>query len=388
MSHEPALPAWNRWLESGDRNCFDDACLRLRPRLLSWCRLRLGDDDLAEDAAQAVLLVAFQRRPRWRHEGAMTAWLWKTAEFVCRKAARLRRRQKTEPLVDEPAVEVAEGSGSDLMSALDRLRPAEREALLLRHQEGLTVGQIAERLGIGESAAQMRLSRATDRLRCKLKAAPALLVQLRIRPEDISPSGPAGPQAAVLASEAIRGLSILAAGKAAAGVAAAAAIGSATWLGVHGGLLPPRPPSVAEQDPGRAARMLDRIAGTYAGRVEWRDSLGAPGSIAVQARIGATSDSLGVRMVFIYSGGDADETVVRFGRRPGQVWINNHPARLVESENRWTLSGQLPSPDGPGRTFRRSTLTLGSDGGLELVNERGDPLRRENRYLFTPRPGP
>jgi RNA polymerase sigma-70 factor, ECF subfamily len=54
---------------------------------------------------------------------------------------------------------------AELDRALSRLRPSEREVLLLHFWDGLTVEELAVTLSITRNNAKVRLSRAMSRLR-------------------------------------------------------------------------------------------------------------------------------------------------------------------------------------------------------------------------------
>lgn len=59
-------------------------------------------------------------------------------------------------------------------SALDELPEADREIILMRHQEQLGNGEVADILGLSPAAAGMRYLRALRRLRCALGDVPPL----------------------------------------------------------------------------------------------------------------------------------------------------------------------------------------------------------------------
>ena len=54
---------------------------------------------------------------------------------------------------------------------LEMLSPNDRQILILRHISGLSLDELAGSLGLGLSAAQMRLYRAEKRLRAAYQAA-------------------------------------------------------------------------------------------------------------------------------------------------------------------------------------------------------------------------
>jgi RNA polymerase sigma-70 factor (ECF subfamily) len=52
-----------------------------------------------------------------------------------------------------------------VMKALESLEPQDRDMIVMRHIDGLTPGDMAERLGITENAASVRVHRAVKRLK-------------------------------------------------------------------------------------------------------------------------------------------------------------------------------------------------------------------------------
>ena len=73
-------------------------------------------------------------------------------------------------LVDDPGL--AE-EHREILAALDRLAPRQREVLVLRYWSGLTEAEIAETLGISRGAVKSTASRALDRLEKIMGGEPA-----------------------------------------------------------------------------------------------------------------------------------------------------------------------------------------------------------------------
>jgi len=134
----------------------------------------LGSQGEAEDVAQEVLLVAHKAMPSFRFEGSVRAWLFGIARRVCAKriAKRVRRNQLLHLVHDANAA--SEGPHDlaarreravKVRGALERLKPTEREALLLRYQAGLGFREVAAACGIEEAAARKRASRGLAAMR-------------------------------------------------------------------------------------------------------------------------------------------------------------------------------------------------------------------------------
>jgi RNA polymerase sigma factor (sigma-70 family) len=128
-------------------------------------------------AAEDVTALAFERlfRARARHEasrGTARAWLFR----IARNAAldELRRRGRT-PVTELPEQGVADDASAEalelierrsiLQAALAALELRDQEVILLKFHGQLSNAELARALGITESNAGTRLSRALARLR-------------------------------------------------------------------------------------------------------------------------------------------------------------------------------------------------------------------------------
>lgn len=135
----------------------------------------------AEDLAQETFLKAFRALPSYDAARPLLPWLLRIAHNAAVDFLRARKPQALS-LDDEAALEAADpGPLPDraldeelqrrlferLLAALPALY---REALLLRHQEGLEYKEIAQVLQLPEGTVKIRLFRARDMLRRKLEA--------------------------------------------------------------------------------------------------------------------------------------------------------------------------------------------------------------------------
>ena len=139
-----------------------------------YCLRRLPRED-ANDATAEVFLVAWRRADAMPDDENALPWLYGVARNVVRNVERSKRRSRrlaarlgAEPTTAMPSAElqvVRSAEYEAVVSALDRLRPRDREVIKLRAQEGLTVPQISVALDCSEEAAKKRVTRALDRLR-------------------------------------------------------------------------------------------------------------------------------------------------------------------------------------------------------------------------------
>jgi len=134
---------------------------------------RRTDHHVAEDLTTEVFVVAWRRREE--PPEAELPWLYGVARNVLanhrrgagRAAALTERAEHEAPAVERDHAEPADAR-ADVLAALKRLAPADREVLLLVAWEGLTSAEAAKVLGCRPTAARARLHRARKRLRAVL----------------------------------------------------------------------------------------------------------------------------------------------------------------------------------------------------------------------------
>jgi RNA polymerase sigma factor (sigma-70 family) len=152
----------------GDETAARLLTVQLSPRVFGHAFRVLGDGAEAEDVTQEALMRLWKIAPQWRTgEAKVSTWLYRVVANLC--TDRLRKRRGGIPLEDiaEPAdpAESAEaklqrGAREDaLQTALDALPERQRQAVVLRHIEGLANPEIAEILDIGIEAVESLTAR-------------------------------------------------------------------------------------------------------------------------------------------------------------------------------------------------------------------------------------
>jgi RNA polymerase sigma-70 factor (ECF subfamily) len=139
----------------------------------AWRVLRHRED--VEDVVQEVFLGAWASRQR-EQVAQWGGWLRRMA--VCRALDRLRSRRRWRVLdAEQPAPArspVADAEGAELqeqlLACVAELPEQQREVFSLRYFELLTNGDIAEALGISESAVSTALHKARGNLARRLSS--------------------------------------------------------------------------------------------------------------------------------------------------------------------------------------------------------------------------
>jgi RNA polymerase sigma-70 factor (ECF subfamily) len=177
--------ALTRRLLAGDESAFEEFFADYFPRLYRFARARLGgNEDAAEEVVQSVLIRAVDKLHTYRGEAALFTWLC----TICRReiATWVERAGKAPEvsLIDDhpeiraaldtlssfasrdPETELSRGEVSRLVQAtLDHLPARYADALEWKYIQGLSVDEIADRLGLGYKAAESLLTRARQAFR-------------------------------------------------------------------------------------------------------------------------------------------------------------------------------------------------------------------------------
>ncbi|MCU0267496.1 MAG: sigma-70 family RNA polymerase sigma factor [Acidimicrobiales bacterium] len=157
------------WAQEGDERAFGQLVNRYRTMLQTICYRITGDEQLAQDAAQAALLAAWKHIGRFEHRSKFSTWLYRIAHNAALATIRKRRPEPVGELAEQAAgtARGADETVGDVQSvrwALSKLPEDFRAALVLREYGGLSYQEIAEAQGIKVETVKTRISRARQGL--------------------------------------------------------------------------------------------------------------------------------------------------------------------------------------------------------------------------------
>jgi RNA polymerase sigma-70 factor (ECF subfamily) len=128
---------------------------RLWRAVLAYCGNReIANDAVAESFAQLLA--------RGETVHAPLRWLWRTAFRIA--AGDLKARARAVPPADDAVYEAPEPL-IDVLRALRRLSPNQREAVILHDYADLSTAEVARIMGIGQATVRVHVSQARRRLR-------------------------------------------------------------------------------------------------------------------------------------------------------------------------------------------------------------------------------
>lgn len=168
----PSDEALLRRYAAGDPQAAQLLLDRLAPRLYRLALRLLADAAEAEDVVQEAMLRLWQIAPRWQSGAAQPGtWVYRVAMNLA--TDRLRRRRGValdtvaEPADESPApfeAMLEADRTRALEAALAQLPDRQRQAVVLRHLEGLPNPEIADLMGVNVEAVESLTARGKRRL--------------------------------------------------------------------------------------------------------------------------------------------------------------------------------------------------------------------------------
>jgi RNA polymerase sigma-70 factor (ECF subfamily) len=165
-----------------DRSAFGELYDLYVRRVYAFSLTHTRDRDEAEDVTAATFERALNAIGRYEDRGApLSSWLFRIAANIV--TDRRRQGSRVTPLGDDPVPEDRlEGSGEEdpqvqverweraaaLRERIASLPSDQQEAIRLRYMDGLSVAEVAERMGRNENATKQLLHRATTSLRSRM----------------------------------------------------------------------------------------------------------------------------------------------------------------------------------------------------------------------------
>jgi RNA polymerase sigma-70 factor (ECF subfamily) len=171
---------------AGDHSAFHMLVERHRAMVYRVAYQFAGNHHDAEDIAQEVFIKVYRSLSRFRQDAQLTSWMYRIAMNACIDHRRRHSPAGAAPFGEEAELkmlntpEEAPGPeecayagelGEVLETEIQRLPPGQRVVFIMRHHQGLKLGEIAQALGLAEGTVKRQLHAAVHRLRQALTLA-------------------------------------------------------------------------------------------------------------------------------------------------------------------------------------------------------------------------
>ena len=124
-----------------------------------------GDAQVADDLLQEAFFRFYRAGTRYQNESHRRNSLFRIATNLARDHGRRRRRGVDVPLPEElGSIDAPHDQRADLIRALSRLKPLQREILWLAYAQGSSHIEIAEIVGVSGNSIKSLLFRARRKL--------------------------------------------------------------------------------------------------------------------------------------------------------------------------------------------------------------------------------
>jgi RNA polymerase sigma-70 factor (ECF subfamily) len=159
---------------SGDVNAYALLVKRYQKPIYNLMLRMTGSEQDAVDLTQEAFVRAYEKLEKFNPSAPFFPWLYTMGLNLARDFLRRARRHPIEPYESENSLPVELGpdealseqlDAQQVMEGLQTLSVDDREALLLRFHEGLSMSEVAQALGLSLSAAKMRIHRGLSKLR-------------------------------------------------------------------------------------------------------------------------------------------------------------------------------------------------------------------------------
>lgn len=177
VSNDSDIDLLQSYAGSGSEAAFHELVKRHAGWIHGVARRGINDEQLAEEITQTVFALLARKASSFDNSAKLAPWLFRAARYVtadARKRERRRRHHEEQAARMKPTINNDIDNSEwqkiapELDSAVAALSPTDRQAILMRFYQRKPHADIARDLGVTESAAKMRLSRALEKLRTRL----------------------------------------------------------------------------------------------------------------------------------------------------------------------------------------------------------------------------
>ena len=153
---------------------FEDIWLKFDKELTNFVRSRVYDTDIVKDIMQEVAIKIFKQQQTLREQKKLRGWLYQITKNTIIDYFRVHHKKVPDNLyyeltqnsekdkVDEQAIEQC------MPAMINRLKPKDKEVLILSSLKELSLKEVANKLHLSESGAKSRIKRSKEALASEL----------------------------------------------------------------------------------------------------------------------------------------------------------------------------------------------------------------------------
>jgi RNA polymerase sigma factor (sigma-70 family) len=161
------------YAERRSEEAFASLVSRYSGLVFSVAARRVQNTQIAEEVTQGVFLLLARKARKISRQAVVSGWLFQAARFVSADITKAEARRKIrEHEVAQMDLNQDLGEGVDwealtplVDDSIGKLKPTERNAILLRFFERKNYPEMGQILGISEEAARKRVDRAVEKMR-------------------------------------------------------------------------------------------------------------------------------------------------------------------------------------------------------------------------------
>ena len=165
-----------RVLKNGDQQLLEMLYDRYSGKIFHKCLSLIKDREAAKDCTHDIMVKIFMNLMNFKGKSAFSLWVHSITYNYCMDYLQKQKRISFDDYGDSEYEYVSPNEEdlenkllqdlklTQLETVFELLSTDEKILLLMRYQDDMSVKQIAESLGIGESAVKMRLKRSRDHL--------------------------------------------------------------------------------------------------------------------------------------------------------------------------------------------------------------------------------
>jgi RNA polymerase sigma factor (sigma-70 family) len=157
-------------LETNEHELFGELYERYKTKVYHKCISFAKDQDAAKDLLHDVFLKTFTSLSKFSGRSSFSTWLYSITYNYCVDYARSKTKMRTEDIDERVDIsdnddaknerELMSMKAEQLSQVLKQINPKDKAILLMKFQDGASIKEIKEMLGISESAVKMRIKRA------------------------------------------------------------------------------------------------------------------------------------------------------------------------------------------------------------------------------------